>query len=363
VQHTGGGTPTLTFLFDDQFVTADAAPLTIPRNAEPGPGAWNALVDTGNRISIASGVLTSAGGGGATDPYMTTSTTFARATGMALKFDLPNVPATIIGSVMWRSNAAQANYASQTGMIPVNNISIRSYATGSGSVPFTVPSMTGKTVTGWTILRTTGYWNVIRYDGAYYLLSALTLGTETNMPLHLSGQGAVNLDNVRVAQLGNPWTDDAYLRSYLSATPANNETQTSEADAFHNITWTPAANEIVNLIIRRTSDTDYWTIRADEAGNTIKIIEVVAGGETERGSTAATINAGTTYRIFARALGSSITGNISGQSAGYGSAATNLTATGTKITISGAGTLADWMAWVVNIPAAGGAQLALMDVA
>jgi hypothetical protein len=183
------------------------------------------------------------------------------------------------------------------------------------------------------------------------------------MPLHLSGHNPVNIDNVRVAQLGAPWTDDTYLRSYLSATPANNATNTSEADAYHVITWTPAANEVANLIFRRTADTDYWTARADEAGNTIKIIEVVGGVETERGTAAVTINSGTAYRINVRALGAIISANINSITTGYATAATNLTATGTKITISGAGTLADWMAWVVNIPAAGGAQLALMDVA
>src|SRR3990172_2689119 len=45
----------------DNFNTAEAAPLTSPRTAEPGPGTLT-IVDTENKLSISGGQLVCAGG-------------------------------------------------------------------------------------------------------------------------------------------------------------------------------------------------------------------------------------------------------------------------------------------------------------
>lgn len=46
----------ITYLLRDEFTTTEAAPMTSPRTAEPGPGTWT-IVDATNKVSIASGKL------------------------------------------------------------------------------------------------------------------------------------------------------------------------------------------------------------------------------------------------------------------------------------------------------------------
>ena len=46
-----GGLSAVQFLFRDDFITDEGAPMVSPRTAEPGPGTWT-LVDGGNDVSI-----------------------------------------------------------------------------------------------------------------------------------------------------------------------------------------------------------------------------------------------------------------------------------------------------------------------
>lgn len=85
---SGGG---VAYLFRDDFLTADVAPVADPRPAEPGPGVLHTFADTGNNGSISGGALVVAAVAGDTDPsyYWTDNSDsgFARAAGLGCVFE------------------------------------------------------------------------------------------------------------------------------------------------------------------------------------------------------------------------------------------------------------------------------------
>lgn len=83
------------FLLRDRFLTPDAAPLTSPRICEPGPGSF-VIVDSGNRLSIQDGKLTTKGLQQLADPLMYCPTPFTRVPGLAfmVSHTVISIPAT-----------------------------------------------------------------------------------------------------------------------------------------------------------------------------------------------------------------------------------------------------------------------------
>ena len=61
------GVAPIVYLFRDDFVTDEAAPLDSPRTCEPGPGTWT-ITDTQNYMSISGGALTISGAVAVGDP-------------------------------------------------------------------------------------------------------------------------------------------------------------------------------------------------------------------------------------------------------------------------------------------------------
>lgn len=357
-------------LFTDSFESGDFTAWSsrttfVPRSASPGPGAWGTLVDTGNRLSVFSGVLKSAAGGGVADPGLYSSTTFSRATGMALAFTLKSLAITNLCSVLWRTATGSANSIAQAGIFPASTTAIRNYNTAaSATCNITVASMSGADVTFYTILRTAGYWAIKKQAGAYSLVFRWDSGTGTTLPLHLAAIGVANFDNIRVAQLDSPWTDDTNLRLFLSASPSSGDTQTAAAAVFMECDWTPASGGTLEMQIRRASATEHWAVRADNAGNTLRLFEVTGGGETQRATVSPTIADGTTYKVIVHAEGSIInimlrTAAASTQTS-YSSAVTNATATGAAISYANS-VVANWEALGVAITGASATQLARMD--
>jgi hypothetical protein len=146
------------------------------------------------------------------------------------------------------------------------------------------------------------------------------------------------------------YDDDYGLALARSATPSNGESLSGEADGFDEITWTPAAGETLDIMVRRTDDSSTWSIVCAESTasnpDTIKIIER-NGGNTERSSAAQTFAAGNTYRIVVRYQGSTIWTWVDEdydiQRNQYASASFNQTETGGKV--SGFSSASDYVRW------------------
>lgn len=357
----------LTFLFDEQFTTDDAAPIGIPRAAEPGPGTWGTLNDAGNRMSISGGALVTASGGGTGDPNMYSSTTFTRSPGLALAFTIKNMAITNICTAAFRSNTGTASVAHQLGIMPTTTISIHNYNNNvSSSLNVRVPTMSGD-CRFFTVLKSVGNWNIKKVSGVYRLVFRTWSGTNTNMPIHLGVASAATVDDVRVAQLGHPFSDeslDTDLRLFLSTSPTSGETQTAAAEAFHITDWTPAAGGTFEYQIRRQDDNNYWSCQANQTAGTVKIFEVVAGVPTERATFSGSITAGTAYKVITRYEGTTINFIVvpntlsAGQISCFYTTATNFqTATGSKIVYTNSTTVANWEALKLELPSDAIAEL------
>jgi lysophospholipase L1-like esterase len=92
------------------------------------------------------------------------------------------------------------------------------------------------------------------------------------------------------------------LASVYDATPTTPETVTSASDVWEEITWTPGADEVLELDFRKSDANNRFILRCDQAGGTIKLIQRLASTETEIQSAAQTWTVDTPYRVAVRAI-------------------------------------------------------------
>jgi len=331
----GGG---LTYLLRDEFTTDEAAPLTSPRTCEPGPGTFTA-VDTGNNMSISSGALVWSANAGSADPLLN-SGPYTPSSGLAgyMREKQGSTNTKIRG---W--GAADNNY-------PWAFSLQRSYTReDSSAVSIGHPNTAGTWYKRVLVMRSVGGFFVT--DGKLlWVYKDYDWGPGANHWWAFSQSNeTVELQVDETAVLSLPangytaWETEFGPATDYNETPSTGATLTGEADAVHEFTWTAATGETLEWMIRRTDDTSTWSIRCDQAGSTIKTIEINSG-ETERASTAQTWTNATDYRIVVTADDEEIKNYVANTAKNtYSSASFNKTATGVKITGFAAG--ADLVAW------------------
>lgn len=144
------------------------------------------------------------------------------------------------------------------------------------------------------------------------------------------------IERIHVFNLSAPFDTDYGIATNRVASPAVDETTTSEANALIEMTWTAVTGETWELSTRRTDDDNRWIVRCDQAGSTIKLIERNAGVETERSSAAQTWTNGTQYRLVVIQDGNTIRTYVANVAKNtYTSASFNNTATGVKTNKAG----------------------------
>jgi hypothetical protein len=207
------------------------------------------------------------------------------------------------------------------------------------------------------VQRTNGIMVVGYVGGSWLLLYPYTGGSESLLYpglLHFGNTTNV-LSTLRITDLPAPWTDDYGIATQRIASPTAGATATAEANAIIEFTWPAATGETLDFDVRRTDDDNRWIIRGSQGGSTIKLIERVAGVETERASAAQTWTNGTSYRIVAILDGNTIRTYVANVAKStYSSASFNNTATGVKV--SHAGT--DLVCWPRTLS---GAALAALE--
>jgi hypothetical protein len=346
------------YLLRDDFLTADDAPIASPRPAEPGPGTL---------------VLTDNDPGGSSGPSIS---------GENYNFVAQVTPSSV-----------DQGFSEQNGITRSQGLTLYARQNFSTVDRFIVCfddtlALTGNSEHGFSIVDTKvaivnynyfDVWSsplaaatdyelavVVRSSGALYLIKGGSFSEWTLLYLSAARNPATlyaqqqNLDGIggmrtfRVADLvanGYSLYDDDYgLALARSATPSNGESLSGEADGFDEITWTPAAGETLDIMVRRTDDSSTWSIVCAESTasnpDTIKIIER-NGGNTERSSAAQTFAAGNTYRIVVRYQGSTIWTWVDEdydiQRNQYASASFNQTETGGKV--SGFSSASDYVRW------------------
>lgn len=158
---------------------------------------------------------------------------------------------------------------------------------------------------------------------------------------------ALKIDYFKVINLGAPFdTTDYVIATDRKASPIANDTITQTADSLIEMTITAATGVTKELRVRWTDDNNCWIMRCDQANSTVKLIEKVAGVETERGSAAQTWTNGTQYRLVMYCTGNTIYGYVGNFSAKwiYSSASFNNTATTVKVDTAGT----DLVAWPLS---------------
>lgn len=289
----------IVYLFRDEFITPDAAPITSPRTAEPGPGTIS-FTDAGNIESISGGnlVISGTASGGSTGFF---TTTFTRVAGRALVY---NFGALVNGGISRLGWATSFGSGENIGVSIVNptNIQVREQV-ANPTIIMTMPS------TLMMVLRSTGFFLV---NGTKLLWVARTINTSNigaNMWIGGGQTPNMSIVDLSVTDIVDMDADGKVYTSYV-ASPTSGQTTTMTAEGIVTFDWTPVAAETLVIMFRRTDDNNTLKIECNQAAGTIRFYKREAGVDTEfvTGTTTQTWTAGVSYHIVIRTIG---TGAIS----------------------------------------------------
>lgn len=345
----------MSFLLLDQFTTTEGAPIVSPRTCEPGPGTLT-ITDTGNKLSITGGVLTPSGSAtNVRDPWVRETTGRSRVAGRCMSLRIKRVSSFGSNSndnlVGWANTLTTPDTGQVYGFMWGSAGPVDACVVGSTPVLTASAFLTDDTFYDVrTILRATGFFMVIGTT-LHWVGNAGTDATLYPMVLQ-RGTGAkpFALDDFQVFDATAPWDTDYGIATNRTSSPSTGATSTSTADAIIELTWACATSETLDIMHRRTDDNNCWITRCSESGDTIKLIEKVAGVETERASTAQTFNNGTSYRIVIIQSGTDIRNFVANTTKNaYTSASSNQTETGVKI--SGFASASELICWPRTVAA------------
>lgn len=302
----GGSAPSDTIYFREEFTTPEAAPLTTPRTAVPGPGT---LVFVFSGVTATAPEIT----GGAYKRYRPTagqsytglgcytSTSFTRTPGLMFYAKQTTTVMSSLVALGVHTSAALVQFPAD-GSILWSNTSALTLSTY------------GLTV-GTSLSNSTAYQNAIitRSVGAHYLMQGGSqYAAWTRLYVSAVGSSATlyatfpNFDSattldtvdVRLKASNSKWLTDYGGAIYYDATPTANDTFTGVADSLIYITWTVTAAETLSIYFRRTDDSNCYRLDCAQAGGTIKLYRVDAGVDTElNAGKTQTWTAASQYRI------------------------------------------------------------------
>ena len=286
----------LEFLFRDDFITAEAAPLTSPRTAEPGPGIL-IITDTGNNADIVASDFVMSGFVGDGDPGIWEQTGIARATGQASYVSLG-----LIGLPFWSGwDDGQVGNPRSGWRISLGFLRYFSTAAAETILLDTAAANLELFIS----LRNPGEFLLSRVNGSddWVLEWVDNLASRPTLfpMLGADGVGATTkLHTMRRASLPAPWnTDDGIATSTLDGARSAGDTFTHEADCLIEfIATTIPSGDQIEMRFRIQDATNFWQVTIDSAGD-IDLDEVVAGTPTERGTAAAVIANGDRVVIIA----------------------------------------------------------------
>lgn len=297
---SAGWTPE--WLIRDEFTDTRAAGSVNGTAATPGPGT-RTVTDTGNLVSVGSGVLaTVAPASPGIDPR-TLYGAITRTTGLCLVARYNSVSGNDQGA------AFHSGPATSTG----NGIGIRQISgdivvrAASGSSISTI-SLDGTAYELCVVAHSTGAIMLARKSGdaTWKLLWIDNAGAwATVYPGVANYQASYSIDYLRVTQLPAPFdTDDGLATDTHGGSVAAGTTFAHEADCLveYTVTMLSALGNI-DVLFRVQDASNYWICRTNSSGD-ISLQEVVAGSATQRSNTAGVVANG--HRIVIIADGTTI---------------------------------------------------------
>jgi hypothetical protein len=332
------------YLLRDEFTTDEAAPLTTPRTAEPGPGTI-VITDTGNKMSISGGALQASGNTAIGNPGIWSATNFGIVGGQAILATFnpgTTSPARMLG---WDSDQAGGFslglYFAGAGELRTQDNAGLSNVSTFAAVPYRIN----------VVMRPDGGALSLIKGGAFTEWTLIWVGTFAMANAYASfttptgAGGSYGLDDFRVIVLPAPWNTNYGVATYVDLTPTADDVATSEADAIQYFNWQAMTGETLIIRFRRTDDDNCYRLECDQAGATIKLFRREAGVDTEldAGKTQTWTN-GTSYRIAIQHqaeiikiwVGAGTKQNVTAQTF-------NQTATGAKV--SGFASSSSWSIW------------------
>jgi hypothetical protein len=256
------------------------------------------ITDASNILSQANGELVASGVAAANSGALP-SASFAREAGLALLFTLRRSAIATASRWGWAQSgtlAAAVFYGYDGGQGLVNlrvndNAVVTSLITpGDGTLDTRVA----------LILRATGCFYAVGEGGKGYVLGWVSnVGSGAVWPAIVAGAGThgYRVRDFRVVRLAGPWTTDYGLALARSATTANGDTLSGAAYGIFEHTITAATGVTQEFSFRYIDDNNRWCVRMNQGGSTCKLIEITAGVETERDSSAVTWTNGSAYRV------------------------------------------------------------------
>lgn len=306
------------YLLLDEFTTNEAAPITLPRTCEPGPGTLTGAQTSGT-MTIVGQLLRTTGANSTTAPRIQTGA-ISRVTGRAFA----------VAAVAGTANRVIGYDATATLTWDVDYHWRPDGRFRLWTSPATDANALGGDYLGESpilIMRPTGL-ILVRGGGVVEYIG--NIGSEATLyagMIHF-GVGDGDQDDWRIADLPTPWDTDYGIATNRIATTSNGSTTTSEADAIIEHTITAATGVTQELTVRRVDNDNRIIIRMDQAAGTIKVIERAAAVETELlGGTGTqtwtngvsyrivVIMEGTQYRVFVADVAKNITSSTFNQAA------------------------------------------------
>lgn len=302
------------YLMRDQFSTDASAPISSPRNCEPGPGKMIIVSDTGSRVSISSGKITHTTGGNELEPiyYFDNDTLsgFARSTGLMLRFDIPQYQNAIRLGWLKGKTAAGGSF----GTLIVGR-TVEMYNSG-GQAPLSMSALVVDAAqTIFIVLRSAGCFVFLK-NATYSVPTLLWVDYRDNSsPLWPGVSGATGvaatksiLDNLAVRQLTGEYTTDYGIATIDQVSPANGSNYIATANAVRSLQVTlpgsPSLGDYAELRFRRLDDNNYICARVEWNNGTsqwdAKLISVASGTPTVKQTKA---NVGNVTRIQVNSLG------------------------------------------------------------
>lgn len=302
------------YILYDDFVTAQANPLTSPRTAEPGRGVWT-IADTGANLSIAGDKLVISGGAaGYVTPHLygTIRNGFA---GLALTAEV-YVPSSLI------TTAAYVGLASAvTGITGAWAVVASNYVRGCQNGAITYDRrLVGVGAQAWIDPKLVEVAIVARGATGAFVLTRRPGMTEWNLAWVDS---AANLSTCvpRITSVGKnvaigrvQLRGDLTVPTYVgySASASAGDTISAHSDGYVEATFTAQTGVTQEIRVRYTDDDNCIVVRCDQAGSTLKILSRVGGSETELQSGSQTWTNGASYRVTILQNGDYLLASVNG---------------------------------------------------
>lgn len=298
---------TAVFVFLDKFNTDDAAPVADPLATSPAGDTWD-VHDTGNKLSIASGMLSMSSSTGSGNPLIASQTnlkTALLAPGGCIAIRFRTGGGRVIWGISNNTNASAGSSIIQAPAVDLNN-SANIQSTRS---LFTVPFAQDNTWY-WAFMfkRTAGYEFRI-YGGIYTSpFNVFTIPDQTTIPgaatnvigiTAISTAADFDIDTVAAANMPSPFdTDTGTSDAYQASSTANDEIAMA-TNALVEWQFTAQTGVTRKLYVRYVDATHYIAVVCNQGASTLSIVKNEGSGESAAMSSVSwTWTNGTLYRVL-----------------------------------------------------------------